>query len=84
MHNELSEQTETWLVGDHAGNNEEKEQWGKRGSQPSFVKIKEEELSSLSKDQRKSTAREFVHDGASFFQRGYIHYGLQLWREAIR
>jgi tetratricopeptide (TPR) repeat protein len=63
---------------------EEKEQWRREGWHPSFMKLTDEHLSSISKDQRQMIVREFVRDGASFFQRGYTHYGLQLWREAIR
>jgi tetratricopeptide (TPR) repeat protein len=84
MNTEPTHQAEACLIGDYAGKNEEKEQWKKIGFRPSFVKIKDRDLTSLSNDQRLSASREFVHDGASFFQRGYIHYGLQLWREAIR
>lgn len=76
---------EGWLVvGDYALTAAEREQWKRQGWRPSFIQLSEEALSSLSENQRQSTAREFVHDGAPFFQRGYIHYALQLWREAIR
>lgn len=84
MNNGQHDETRVWLVGDYSEKAQEKEEWRRMGFRPSFVKLTDEDLSSLSKSQRQSTAREFAHDGADFFQRGYLHYGLQLWREAVR
>jgi len=84
MNNGQHDETRVWLVGDYSEKAQEKEEWRRMGFRPSFVKLTDNDLSSLSKSQRQSTAREFAHDGADFFQRGYLHYGLQLWREAVR
>lgn len=76
--------TERSPVGDHRQNDGERAQWKIQGFRPSFVELPEERLASLDTSQRRSMAKEFVHDGASFFQRGYIHYALQLWRQGVR